>query len=116
MADPTALLTAARAHFDNMRGKSIEVPEWGAEGAPAIVKFDPPTLRTRQNITARSGGKRSREMAVTVILCARDAEGKRLFQDDAPTLAALENEVDPKVVARLYAEIIGLTSEADLGN
>lgn len=116
MANSDALLAAARGHFDNMRGKSISIPEWGSEGKPLVAFYDPPTLRVRQSVTARAGKSRGREMAMTCILCLKDADGNRLFQDDAATLAALENEVSPQVIARIYADVIGLTPEADLGN
>jgi hypothetical protein len=39
-----------------------------------------------------------------------------MFQDDAETLAALETQVDPAVLARIAAEMMRTSSRADLGN
>lgn len=116
MAANVAILAIARAHFDNMRNKEITIPEWGDDGAPLVAFYDPPTLNLRQQITQRSGKLQSRQMAVTVILCLKYADGQAVFTDDAPTLAALEGAVDPAVVSRIALEVLGLTTEGDLGN
>lgn len=116
MADSNAILDLARAHFDNMRGQEIEIPEWGDDNGPLVAYYDPPTLRTRQTIQHRAGKSESRQMALTVLLSLKDEDGKVLFKDDAPTLAALEGQVDPKVMARIAQKILGLTPETDLGN
>lgn len=104
----TDVLTAAAAHFDRMRGQSVEVPEWGAEGVPLVVRFDPLTLRQRQALQGVAKGNESRMMALCVIRHARQADGAAMFKDDAPTLAQFENQIDPKVVARIAAAILGL--------
>ncbi|AKU43255.1 tail assembly chaperone [Rhodobacter phage RcCronus] len=109
------ILETARAHFDKMRGQTVEIPEWGMVGEDA-ARFDPPTLRVRQRIQSRAGKSEARQMALVVILCLKDKGGKPLFADDAPTLAAMEAEVDPAVVARAAQKVLNLTSETDLGN
>lgn len=116
MADQDDILTLARAHFDKMRGQTIEVPEWGDDSGPLVAHYDPPTLRVRQAITHRAGKLESRQMALTVILCLKGADGKPVFRDDAPTLAALEGQVDPKVVARVAQVILQVIADTDLGN
>jgi hypothetical protein len=116
MSTSDAILTAARAHFDNMRGQELEIPEWGQEGKPLVAFFDPPTLRKRQEINARCGKSESRQMALTCILCLKDKDGKPLLTDDAETLATLEGASDPKVVSRIAMEVLGLTPAAKLGN
>lgn len=115
MADSAAILDKARAHFDNMRGQTIEIPEWGMVGEDAAT-FDPPTLRVRQVIQHRAGKSESRQFATTVILCLKDADGKPVFKDDAPTLAALEAEVDPQIVSRIFNRILTVSSDTALGN
>lgn len=109
------ILETARAHFDKLRGQTVEIPEWGMVGEDAAT-FDPPTLRVRQQIQHRSGKSEARQMALVLILCLKGADGKKLFKDDAPTLAAMEAEVDPAVVARAAQKILNLTSDVDLGN
>lgn len=117
MADSDTILNIARAHFDKMRGQEIEIPEWGdEENGPLVAYYDPPTLRTRQTIQHRAGKSESRQMALTVLLCLKGADGKGLFKDDVPTLAALEGQVDPKVMARIAQKILGLSPDNDLGN
>ncbi len=116
MSDATAILTAARAHFDNMRGKEITVPEWGSEDAPLVAFYDPPTLALRQNIERRGGKSEARKLATVVILSLKDADGKVIFKDDAPTLNTFENNLDPAVVSRIAAQILGLSGEDELGN
>lgn len=112
----SAILDLARAHFDKMRGQSITIPEWGDENGPLVACYDPPTLRVRQMITHRATRLESRQMALTVILCLKGQDGKPIFKDDAPTLAALEGQVDPKVVARVAQVILQVSGETDLGN
>ncbi|MFT5616298.1 MAG: hypothetical protein ACI8Q6_003595 [Granulosicoccus sp.] len=117
MSQADDVLKIARAHFDNMRGKKIKIPEWGVSKAkPFIAFFDPPTLRVRQEIKKRSGNSEARQIAVTAILCLKDAEGKKIFTDDAPTLDTLETQVCADVVARLSSQVLGLTRGTDLGN
>lgn len=110
---------AARGHFDAMKGQSVEIPEWDLgpddDGQP-VVFFDPPTLRTRQSIQSRCGTSQSRQFALTVILCLKDADGAAVFADDAASLALLENEADPQVVARVFNKIISVTEGEALGN
>lgn len=118
MANSNDVLTLARAHFDNMRGQKITIPEWGDKesGEPLIATYDPPTLRTRQVITQRANKRESRQMAMTVILCLKDVDGNLVFKDDGPTLAAIEGKVDPVVVARVAQQILQISPETDLGN
>ncbi|TPE52591.1 hypothetical protein [Amaricoccus solimangrovi] len=112
------ILTHARAHYGRMRDQTIEIPEWSAEdGAPLVVHFSPLTLRQRQKLNARAGTDNpGRLMALAVILFARDAEGKPLLEDTAPTLAALEGEVAPVVIARIAGAMLGTTEADELGN
>lgn len=110
------ILSVARAHFAAFKGGTIEVAEWGAPGAPLVIHHRPLSLRARQALELRAKGNQARQLALTVILHARDAEGKLLFTDDVEALAALENQVDPAVVARIALRILGVTPAADLGN
>lgn len=109
------ILETARVHFDKQRGQKIEIPEWGMVGDGAAT-YDPPSLRLRQLIQHKAGKSQARQMALTVIHCLKDPAGLAVFKDDAPSLAALENQVDPAVVARIAQAVLGLTDESDLGN
>lgn len=109
------ILETARAHFDNLRGQTVEVPEWGLIG-DAAARYDPPSLRRRQAIQSQAGKSEARQMALTVVHCLKGADGEPIFKNDAPTLAVLETKVDPAVVARVASKILGVSSETDLGN
>ncbi len=115
MSQAFNVLEKATAHFDKLRGQRIEIPEWDMIGDNA-GKFDPPTLTDRQNVQTRAGKSQSRQFALTVITMLKDKGGKPVFEDDAETLTTLQSKVDPKVIARIYTKIMGLTSEEDLGN
>jgi len=115
MMNAEQILAAARAHFDKLRGQQIEVPEWGLDGDNA-ARFDPPTLKIRQLIQQQAGKSNSRQMALTVIHTLRTADGKPMFQNDAPTLAAMETAMDPAVIARIAEKVLGVSSETALGN
>lgn len=122
MTATDAILGHARAHFERLRGQRVEVPEWGDDAGPLVVHFDPLSLRARQRLDARAGKvaggdvNRGRLVALVVILHARGADGALLFEDNAETLAAMENRVDPAVVARIAAAILATSAEGDLGN
>lgn len=110
------LLDLARAHFDAMRRKTLDIPEWGLVGDKAAF-YDPPTLATRQAVQDRAGRSTARQFALTLILCLKDKDGNPIFEDNAISLTALTGEVDPAVVTRAYNAIMASkVSEADLGN
>lgn len=112
------ILALARAHYGRMRNQTIEISEWsGEDGAPAVIHFSPLTLRQRQKLNARAGADNpARVMALAVILFALDVEGKPLFEDSASTLAALESDVAPAVIARIAGAMLGTTEAENLGN
>lgn len=109
-------LAAATAHYDRLRGQTVEVPEWGTDGAPLVVHYDPITAAQAQSVTRRAKGSDARATALAVILYAKDSKGAPLFTDDAQTLKAFEHDVDPRVVARIGQAILGMGDRgADLG-
>lgn len=110
-----AILDKARQHFASMARQNIEVPEWGGEDGPMRVYFDALSLAARQNIETRSKGSASARLSLTVILHALDADGKKLFVDDAVTRRAFDREIDPAVIARLAGAMLGVSEETDLG-
>ncbi|WP_227271242.1 hypothetical protein [Roseobacter weihaiensis] len=110
-------LAAATAHYDKLRGQTIEVPEWGSEGKPLVIYYDPITAAQAQTVTKRAKGSDARATALAVILYSKDKAGKPIFTDDAPTLKTFENDVLPEVIARIGQAILGMSGrETDLGN
>lgn len=116
MNTQTQMLNIARQHFDLMRGRSVEVPEWQVDGRPVTVHFDPMTLHQRHQLQQRARGNEARGIALAVIMFAKDESDARMFEDDAETLAALESQVDPAILSRIAAEMTRTTPRADLGN
>ena len=117
MADQSAILATAKAHFYKMQNQEIEIPEWSEDqNKPLVAYYSAPSLKIRQEITKRSKGQESRQMALTLILCLEDEERNKMFADNAENLAALISDVDPAVIARVAKTILGLTDESDLGN
>lgn len=109
------ILGAARAHFDAMRNRVIEVPEWGQDGAPLRIHHDPLTMRDRQRLEAAAKGSDALAAILVVIRHAKDAAGARLFEDNAESRKALENDVDPAVIGRIAKAIIGVSDSDSLG-
>lgn len=111
----TGILERATAHFDRLRGQTVEVPEWGADGAPLVVHFDPLTLAQRQNIKRRFGASDARLTAGVVMLYARRADGSPLFEDSTATLESLMTGVAPDVLARVAMRMIGVEALSEAG-
>lgn len=116
MSTDPRMLDIARQHFDLMRGRSIEVPEWQVGGKPVTIYFDPMTLHQRHQLQQRARGNEARGIALAVIMFAKASNGARMFEDDAETLAALETQVDPAILSRIATEMTRTTPRADLGN
>lgn len=110
------VLERATAHFDRLRGQTVEVPEWGADGVPLVVHFDPLTLADRRELERRFKKDEARLVAGCVMLFTKGADGKRLFDDSVETLARLMDRADPKVLARIAGAMIGDLTVAEAGN
>jgi len=110
------ILERATAHFDRLRNQTVEVPEWGEEGAPLVVHFDPLTLADRRQLKTRYKEDEARLLAGCVMLFAKDADGKKLFPDNVETFSGLLHKADPKVIARIATAMMGEPTVDDLGN
>lgn len=104
----TGVLERAKAHFDGLKGSSIDVPEWGC-----TVYFDPPSLAQRQKWM---GMQESRAQASVLIRCAKAKDGTPLFEDTPATSAAIQGELDARIVARIVKAILGDATPDEMGN
>jgi len=102
--DPNSfdLLATAKAHFhDQIAGLStaLEVPEWGL-----TLHVRPANLRERARmvVLARAGDLEG--MAEMLVLRARTAEGKPVFQ--RAQLDELATRVDTRIVERIAQQIM----------
>jgi hypothetical protein len=100
------LIENAKAHYRRLvdEPKEIHVPEWGEDGAPAVIYVTPMTLNERAKLNRFV--KNNMEMAAEVlILKAKDKDGSALFtKEDKPDLM---RSVDSAVIARIAEEIVG---------
>lgn len=100
------ILDRARLHFRADEKRRVEVPEWGAEGAPLVLWHTPVTLADKQRLHNRYKAGGLQEMyAYTLIQKAQREDGSRAFTE-ADKLD-LMNQVDPRVVERIAAQILG---------
>jgi len=100
-----SVLDRAKAHFAEQKVRQILVPEWGEPGQPLVVHVQPMTMRERARIYKPAQAGDLMASVEAVILCARDATGARIFTD--ADKHALSVQVDPRVVTRLAAQILG---------
>jgi len=99
--DKSALAAAISDHWNAMQQQTLKVPEWGAEGQPAVVVFDPVTLAERDELNAFKGNE---FLVETIIKKAKTEEGKPYFTKADKHL--LMNGASPAVIARIANRIL----------
>lgn len=103
-----SVLDRAKAHYESLPVRSLDVPEWGeGEGKPLKVTWKPLTVRDREKIYAYADGQAPTGGLVSaraVIIKACDEQGKRLF--DGMADHDLRHSVDGDVVARIASAIL----------
>lgn len=107
------------AHFERMRMQKVEIKSArDADGNPLVVYFDAVTNAKAQEVIARAGANASRTRLVlyTVIYLAKNADGSRMFEDNAATVQALSEGVDGNILAVIADAIMSQTGFDDLGN
>ena len=104
-----SILDRARNQFRARMGSElrvIEVPEWPDEdGHPTKIFFRPVlNFLEQEEITQLvDQGKKMEAIVRTLILRARDSEGKALFRKDQRV--ELMRQCDPEVIARIVTEM-----------
>jgi hypothetical protein len=94
--DKSALAAAISKHWNAMQQQTVEVPEWGVDGQPALIQFDPLTLAERDELVTYKGNE---FMAELIIKKARNADGGNLFTK--ADKHQLMNAASPAVVSRI---------------
>lgn len=103
----------AKAHFDSLDIKKIEVPEWGDDdGNPLVIYCKPITLAETQKLYKLAREDDLAMMAYVVIYKALDAEGNKLF--DLTDKNALLNKVDRDVLIKISTEMMSSMSDAQV--
>lgn len=106
-----SLLDRIKAQGGRSEIRTLEVPEWGDEGAPLVIHFQTPSLNhLAASIEAGHGGNPIRQNVDIFCQIARDADGKPLFNRiDA---IALMETADPRVLGRVMRQM-DIISTAD---
>ncbi len=104
------VLDNAKAHFDKLETKVIEVPEWDT-----IIYATPFTMGEKKTLWKFAKDDDFEFMVRTLILKALDKDGKKLF--DISNKIELMNNASPDVITRIVGEIsVSQTIEDMEGN
>jgi hypothetical protein len=111
------LIDKATAHFETVLAQGlcgpIHVPEWDAD-----VYYKPSTTMFEESkiIELTQQGKTTEALVTTLIMRARDEEGKHLF--GAADKQKLMRSVDPKVILSVVTQMSADNEDIDdaLGN
>jgi hypothetical protein len=104
------ILDNAKAHFDKLETRSIEVPEWDA-----VIYSTPFTMGQKKSLWKFAKDDDFEFMVRTLILKALDKEGNKMF--DISNKVELMNSVSPDVITRVVGEIsVSQTVEEQEGN
>ena len=94
----------ARAHFDSLEIKEIEIPEWSDGDDVLKVYAKPLTLAEMSKLQRYAKDDDVALMAYCLIHKALDSDGEKIF--DLSDKHALMNGVDKDVLARVATEIM----------
>ena len=107
------LIDTAVSHFNNKEIRSLKVPEW-----ETTIYYRPAFTLAEQSkvLEFHNKGQLVDALIETLIVRAKDSEGKSIFQPGERQI--IKNEVDPEVLTRVVTEMnsgVG-KAEAELGN
>lgn len=104
----SGVLERAKAHFEGLERRRIEVPEWGDGKKPLVVTFAALTVGERRRIFKPDDKGRAPDGPTAcvraVILKACDEQGRRLF--DEMDEHDLTHKVDSDVIGRIAGAIL----------
>ena len=98
------LIEKAKAHFNALEIKEIEIPEWSVDGEILKIYSKPLTLAEMSKLQKYAKDDDVALMAYCLIHKALDAEGDKVF--DISDKHTLMNGVDKDVLARVATEIM----------
>jgi len=105
-----SVLDKAKAHFDKLDTKAIEVPEWDT-----VIYSTPFTMGEKKSLWKFAKDDDFEFMVRTLILKALDKDGNKMF--DISNKIELMNKVSPDVITRIVGEIsTSQTVEEQEGN
>ncbi len=98
------IIEKAKAHFDSLEIKEIEIPEWSDGDKVLKIYAKPLTLAEMSKLQRYAKDDDVALMAYCLIYKALDSEGEKVFE--LSDKHALMNGVDKDVLARVAAEIM----------
>lgn len=115
MSDALKILDQAREHFSRVMGDGeldvVVVPEWGNA---KLYFHRAMNINSKSRILAAQAEGGLKHMAQIVIECARDEDGKKMF-NPSRHMDTLMKEVDSNVVIRIAGEMAAaLVPEEDV--
>jgi len=94
----------AKAHFDSLDIKKINVPEWGEDGQSLLIYSKPLTLQETSKLYRMAQDDDMAMLAYVLIYKALDENGEKIFSlEDKQTLLT---KVDRNVLIRVSNEIM----------
>jgi hypothetical protein len=93
-----SILDRVKAHADSKKVRTLEVPEWGEEGAPLVIHYTMVTLAELAQVRSISPDP-ARQSAEIVCMKACNADGTPMFKR-IDVLELMENAA-PEVVLRI---------------
>ena len=102
----------AKAHFDTLDIKKIDVPEWGEDGQSLLIYSKPLTLQETSKLFRMAKDDDMAMLAYVLIYKALDANGDKIFSLEDKN--ALLNKVDRNVLIRVANEIMAEQPEAEV--
>lgn len=122
----TGAIDRAKAHYDRVGRRRIEVPEWGdpaeKNGDGDVVKparpfliFSTPMTIFERRKCSKPGASIDIEMYVSVVMLkAKDKDGKALFSEEGDDRHDLLCKVDGAIVTRIALDIMAGPTPQDL--
>jgi hypothetical protein len=102
----------AKAHFDTLDIKKINVPEWGEDGQSLLIYSKPLTLQETSKLFRMAKDDDMAMLAYVLIYKALDENGDKIFSLEDKN--ALLNKVDRNVLIRVANEIMAEQPEAEV--
>ena len=104
---PSAIEKATNHFRERLNGEllSLDVPEWGENGKPFKIYFNPLINFNAQEKIFKlvSESKSSEALCMTLVIRALNADGKPLFQEGH--MGQLMHETDPDVVSSIVTRM-----------
>ncbi|KZL21119.1 hypothetical protein PsAD2_00403 [Pseudovibrio axinellae] len=92
------------SHYKRAKNQVVEVPEWGEDGAPFKVFYDPMTPRQRTRISGDHSDLNSEAFVDVLIMKSQDETGELLFNADDKH--KLLTQADGAIIGRVALQML----------